>query len=1778
VTTGKNNSNQHAPTQNSAAKEFPIVGIGASAGGLEAFKVLLESLSTKTGLAFVVIQHLATGQESMLTDILSRFTSMPVHQVEDGMQVKPDNVYVIPPGSTMTLSKNSLKLSPKGKSLRPIDAFLNSLALERKTQAIGIVLSGTGTDGTEGLKAVKAEGGITFAQEPESAQYAGMPQSAISAESVDFILSPSKIAKELSKIAQNPQLVRAVISAQEPQTRKETGLRKIFTLLKSSSNVDFTHYKETVVNRRITRRIVINHLDNITKYAEFLGTNPYELQALFNDMLIGVTSFFREPETFKVLKEKLLPELLKKRGSTEPLRIWIPGCSTGEEAYSFAIAIQEFLEENNNADIQVQIFGTDVNEKNIDKARQGIYPKSIEADVAESRLKRFFTSFNGSYQISKFIRDKCVFAKQDLIADPPFSNLDLISCRNMLIYFDWQLQERIVPILHYALKPNGFLVLGESESIGKFTMLFVAVEKKNFIYTKRSAQPQVSFGFAASVPYTAKTMAKEPVKKDTIALLGEQVDRLLITDYVPAAMLVNSNLDILVFRGNVTPYISPESGQTSLNVTKILRKELRAEIQTVVYRAKKDNKPVAEGAIRFQDGELQKTVNIQAIPLDSLQRDEPFFLVLIEDVSSAAAHLQETIELTATPEGLDNVKDSQIRELKDDLDSSKRTLLTIVENQEATNEELRSTLEELQSSNEELQSTNEELETAKEELQSSNEELTTLNDELKNRNQALGVLSDNQTNLIKNVDPAVVMVDNRLRIRLFTPSAQKLLNLIPSDTGLPISNIRIGISVPELDKSILEVIKTLSPLNSEVTDEKGRFYEMRIRPYVTEDNRIDGAVLSFIDINELREHENKLQIEETKYRTLAENSPDIIARFDRKQRYLYVNSIVEKIMGISAKNFIGKTDAEIGLPQKLAETWGKVLQTVIETGKSEKGELEFPTLDGTRIHQYVVVPEFSVNGAVETVLALMKDVTDPKRTMESARKNLERYRSFVEVSGELGWITNADGEVIEDIPSWRKFTGQTFEEVFGWGWSKALHPEDVEHAIKVWEEAVRTKNVYEVEYRVRKHDGVYRLFEVRGVPMFRDDGSVLEWIGTCIDITERNKVEEALRKQAALIDLSPDAILVKDKDDRITFWSEGAEKLYGWKKNEAVGQKTCDLLKPQFPESLKRINTKLRRTGRWSGEVIHIAKNGQIVMVQSWWLAKNNEFGRMVEILESNVDITERKIAELKVEFEAERLRTVMETSIDLTMLTKPDGKILYVNSAVKRIAGYEKAEFVDQSPWIVHPDESDKAREVFGLVLKGETVEFEHRIITKDGQTKWVIHSSSPVKRAGKVVEIVSTVRDITRRKKMELALSASLKETKQMESEVSALLKASRAVLEKKEFQDSARAIFDTCKELIGATAGYVALLNSTGSENEVLFLDSGGLPCTVDPSLPMPIRGLRAEVYNSGNAEFENDFPSSEWQKFFPKGHVRLKNVLFAPLTIDQRVVGVIGLANKEGGFTERDAHMATAFGEIASVALANSQILEKLEKNEKELKRYAEHLEALVEERTQKLRGAERLAAIGTIAGTVGHDIRNPLQAISGNVFLAKTDLVSFPEGEEKTNVQKSLEEIETNANYINKIVEDLQEFAKPLTPKIEEIHLRKIVNSALTTLKIPENITTTLCFKDDFPKIKADPTYLQRILVNLSNNAIQAMPNGGRLTISAGTNNRRVTITVQDTGEGIPEDVKSKIFTPLITTKAKGQGFGLAAVKRFSEAMGGTVTFESEAGKGTKFTIELPSQC
>lgn len=965
-------------SENKVTIEFLIVAIGASAGGLDPITKLLENLPLDTGMSFVVIQHLSTGQESMLPEILSRATQMKVLQVADGMKVEKNHVYVIPPGTTMTLKKDLLRLVPKGSALKPINDFMISLASERKTQAIGIVLSGTGNDGTEGLKAIKAEDGITFAQNPETAQYPDMPKNAIAAETPDFVFSPEQIAKELARIANHPQLNPSETKTPEPE-KVEPDLKKIIMLLKTSFGIDFTHYKETTINRRITRRMVISKTRNMKEYVEYLRTHPNEPQALFDDLLIGVTSFFREPKTFEALKEKVFPELVKNRSPNESIRVWVPGCSTGEEVYSFVIAIQEFIEENAMPEVRIQIFGTDANEKNIEKARMGIYPKTIEDNISEVRLKRFFNKQNGNYQISKLIRDMCIFAKQDITSDPPFSNLDLIICRNVLIYFDLRLHERVFPIFHYGLKPNSFLVLGESESVGKFQYLFEPITSKGLIYRKKQAQSQVLLR-ENFVPQTAKKTVKLHEKADLLTVLGEKVDHLITSEYGPATLLVNDNLDILVFRGDVAPYISPESGAASFNVTKIVRKELRSQVQTALYRAKKEKKAFKE-SVRFKQKGQPKTVSIEIRSLETAQYEEPFYLVLFTESDSHDFHSNHEVQVPVSPNEVESFKDRQIRELMEDLQATKRSLQMLVEGQEATNEELRSSMEEVQSSNEELMSTNEELETAKEELQSGNEELQTLNEELKNRNQTLGRLNDDLANLQTNIDIAVVIVDSGLKIRRFTTAAQELLRISPSDIDGSIVNITPGVKIKDLEKTITEVITNLTPVSREVEGLDDHCYEMRVRPYLTEDKKIDGAFISFSDITKRKKAEEALD----KYTESLEKLVEERTKQLRDTERLTAIGATAGMVGHDIRNPLQAIASDVYL--------AKTDLAVMPEGKAKEGMKESLA---------------SIDKSVEYINKIVQDLQDFVKPLKPTMQELDLEALFQEVLLKNGLPQNID--------------------------------------------------------------------------------------------------------------------------------------------------------------------------------------------------------------------------------------------------------------------------------------------------------------------------------------------------------------------------------------------------------------------------------------------------------------------------------------------------------------------------------------------------------------------------------------------------------------------------------------------------------------------------------------------------------------------------------------------------------------------------------------------------
>ena len=721
---------------------FPIVGIGASAGGLEAFTQLLGALPNDTGMAFVLIQHLDPGHESHLTELLAKATTMPVCEVKNGMTVKPNHVFVIPPNTNLGVVKGKLKLTPRdvfhGPHF-PVDFLFHSLAKEQQSWAIGVVLSGTGSDGAAGLAEIKNCGGLTFAQDEKSAKFSGMPQQAANAN-VDFILSPEKIAEELARLGRDPYLVLPPKTAgEELHSADAKDFERILAILRSHTNVDLSQYRDATIRRRIQRRMVVHTRHTLADYIKLLEKDSGEVKLLFDDALINVTSFFRDPEMFEALKAEVFPELLK--AAPQVIRVWVTACSTGQEAYSMAIALLEVLESREKPPA-IQIFATDVNELvSIEKARRGFFPDRIEIELSPERLRRFFTKEEGGYRISKAIRDVCIFAKQNLASDPPFSRMDLVSCRNVLIYFTPELQRRVISTFHYALKPTGYLVLGGSETVGANSDLFEPLNRKHKIFSKKgmAVRPFAHFMADDLKPGTLAAARGETPYAPGTADFQKESDRILLGRYAPAAVLVNSSLEVLQFRGRTSAYLEPPTGPASFNLLKMARDNLPLELGKVIQEARRKNVPVRSHA-HLHDNDSIRKINLEVVPLKLTGSAEICFLVLFEETGKEIAEnekIRRKKKEIADAKRPVAEKDRELAHLRRDLAAAREYLQSVVEQHNASSEELKCANEEVLSSNEELQSTNEQLGTAKEELQSLNEELVTLNEELQTSNTDL---------------------------------------------------------------------------------------------------------------------------------------------------------------------------------------------------------------------------------------------------------------------------------------------------------------------------------------------------------------------------------------------------------------------------------------------------------------------------------------------------------------------------------------------------------------------------------------------------------------------------------------------------------------------------------------------------------------------------------------------------------------------------------------------------------------------------------------------------------------------------------------------------------------------------------------------------------------------------------------------------------------------------------------------------------------------------------
>jgi two-component system CheB/CheR fusion protein len=999
----------NSKSKHSSHGTFSIIGIGASAGGLEAIEQFLSGVPKDSGMAFVVVQHLDPNHKGILCELLQRVTPLKVQQITERMAVHPNNIYVIPPGFDLSILNGVLHLlepaEPHGLRL-PIDYFLRSLAVDQKEHAIGVILSGMGADGTLGLRAIKENAGVAFVQTPSSAKFDAMPRSAIDAGLADVVAPAEELmTRVISFVTHTPLLV--VHSNTVAAESDLSGLEKVVLLLRSQTGHDFSLYKKSTITRRIERRMALHQLLKISDYVRYSRTNPHEADLLFKELLIGVTSFFRDREVWEQLRTEVMPALFALRPEGGTLRAWVPACSTGEEAYTLAMVFREAQEQiKPSKHFSLQVFATDLDHEAIDKARIGIYPNSISADVSEERLNRYFEQEDGGFRVGKDIREMVIFAPQNLVMDPPFTKLDILTCRNLLIYLETDLQKKLLPLFHYSLNPNGALILGSAETVGNATELFSPCPGKNRIYYRRESFirpdlvefPAVYTGRHMHDSYLSRSPSRPSIMPHPN--LQNLTNAILLQRFTPAAVLATDKGDIIYINGKTGNYLEPAAGKVNNNLFAMAREGLAGPLNEAFSRAVRQTKEMNIRNIKININDRVKMLDVLVQPLTEPEAMQGMVLVVFIGLMGPPPKPIHTSQ--KTKKSGEHAQKMAILELE--VTRSREELQTTREEMQTSQEELKSTNEELQSTNEELQSTNEELTTSKEEMQSMNEELQTVNHELSAKVDELSKASDDMNNLLNSTDIATLFLDNDLRVRRFTTQTTSIIKLIPGDAGRPITDLVTSLHYPELADDAREVLRSLIYHETRVTSKDNRWFIVRIMPYRTQDNRIDGVVITFSDITTTKNTTDDLFNSRQMLLTILDNIPQRVFWKDRQSVFLGSNKPFALDCGYSdPKDIIGKTDYETTSTAK-AEAYITDDKLVMSTGKAKLNQEEQQIKSNGKLSWLSTnkVPLTDKDDQVIGMLGTYEDITKQKlaeNTLQEALSKLQKR--FDSQSNEL---------------------------------------------------------------------------------------------------------------------------------------------------------------------------------------------------------------------------------------------------------------------------------------------------------------------------------------------------------------------------------------------------------------------------------------------------------------------------------------------------------------------------------------------------------------------------------------------------------------------------------------------------------------------------------------------------------------------------------------------------------------------------------------------------------
>jgi len=1187
--------------------DFLLVGLGASAGGIRALKEFFAVMPADSGMAFVVILHLSQEHKSNLAEILQRETAMKVEQVNGTVKVEPNRVYVIPPAKHLELVDGVIKLRApeRSKGLRvPIDRFLRSLADAYGKRAVSIILSGTGTDGTVGMKHVKGKDGFAIVQDPADAEYDGMPRSAIATNIADVVLPIAEMPEKLLFVRDTTEKFR-LTDGHDGEVAKEIKnvefLRDVLTLLRVRTGHDFSNYKRATLVRRVVRHLQIHETDDLEVYLQILRENPDEVRSLLKNLLINVTNFFRDKDAFNALEKKVIPNLFEGKTSTDQVRVWIAGCSTGEEAYSIAILLQEYAATLSDPP-RIQVFASDVDEDAITDAREGRFTEAVVSDVPPEKLRTHFVKVENGYRVRKQLRQMILFAPHNILRDPPFSRIDLISCRNVMIYLNRETQEKVFQVFHFALRERGYLFLGSSESAESTANNFSAVDKKHRIYQSRPSSAAWSSPppMPQPGPWSPKLFDAVAKTRNHLQSFGELHHR-LIEQYAPPSVLVNEDGDILHLSENAGRFLRFVGGTPSSNLLKLINPALLTDVRAALVTARKENKAVEAKNIRVNfDGE-ERFVNLTVRPAAT---PEAAALVMFEET-------EDVVKMEASVQAIvagDKALESVMQGMEDELRHAKDQLRNTIDQYETSNEEQKAANEELQAINEELRSASEELETSKEELQSVNEELTTVNQELKEKVEQINRANSDLQNLMHSTDIGTIFLDRELQIKRYTPRATEIFNLLPADIGRPLAHITHRLQPDTFEEDAGQSLLNLQTFERDVRSTDGRFFIARFSPYRTLEDKIEGVVISFINVTAREEAETLVRQERAYAEGIVETVREPLIVLDKDLRVVSASRSFYDIFRVLPEETEGEFIYGLGNGQWDIPELRELLEDVLPRNSSFNDfevEHDFLTI-GPRVMLLNGREIRRGDGARRLILLAIDDITGQRhaaleraRAEEALTESEIRFHMLADNMAQLAWTCDKLGNVTWYNKRWLDYTGMSFEDMKGWDWSKVQHPDHLERVVTGVNRSAETGEPWEDIFPLRGRDGKYRWFLSRAIPIRNDEGAIFCWFGTNTDITESREVEQALRDSEQRLSLLSEsfhdfAIFTMDVEGNVVTWNPGAELIFGYGDDEILGHHASLLFVPEdranrVPE--KEMET-AQKKGRAADERWHLRKDG----------------------------------------------------------------------------------------------------------------------------------------------------------------------------------------------------------------------------------------------------------------------------------------------------------------------------------------------------------------------------------------------------------------------------------------------------------------------------------------------------------------------------------------------------------------------------------------------------------